>query len=91
MDDKQFKVLVNLLNDQYGKFGKRAEETEKNVANLVDKVYDRMDSVYKEVLDIRTEQAAHQAQHNDTEERLLVVESVPVVALDLKKSSKKTF
>lgn len=53
-----------------------------------DQVMTRMDKVYGEVKVRREEQAIHEASHEEIESRLSAVESVPVVAHELKKNKK---
>lgn len=43
-------------------------------------VMDKMDAIYKEVLDRRTEQDMHLALHERIDKRLNVIEKVPVIA-----------
>lgn len=53
-----------------------------------DQVLTRMDKVYGEVLSMREEQSMHNAKHEDINERLDNIESVSVVAHELKKKKK---
>ena len=70
MNDEQLQKLAELLNQNYHNFDQRVTELEQNMTTLSNKTYERMDSVFKVVVSMRTEQGAHQLQHKDLEERI---------------------
>lgn len=57
MNDK----LIKLINQQYDGLSKKIDSYKAEIDKFKDKVYDRMDSVYKEVLNLRLEQSRTQA------------------------------
>ncbi|MBI2011641.1 hypothetical protein HYS91_02630 [Candidatus Daviesbacteria bacterium] len=50
-----------------------------------DKIMNMLDKVYGEVKTMREEQAAHTQRHEDVENRLIKIETIPSVAHELKK------
>jgi len=72
MDDKAFERLAKLMLQQYDMFSKRVSQMEEHMTNLANKTYERMDAVFKEVVDMRVEQAAHIGSHDRVDEKLEV-------------------
>jgi N-acetyl-beta-hexosaminidase len=70
VDDKTFSKLAKLLTLQYDQFNNRVGELEKNMTNVSNKTYDRMDAVYKEVLAMRQEQSIHTGSHETINKEL---------------------
>lgn len=54
------------------------------IDNLEHRINDNHDKLYKELLDSRMERDAHRQEHNDIGKRFEAIESVPVVAHELK-------
>lgn len=79
--------LFKLINQQYGELSKKIDSYKAEIDKFKDKVYDRMDAVYKEVLAVRLEQSVHTGSHEridddleNHEKRLKKIESPSITA-----------
>ncbi len=88
MDDKLFK----LLNQQYEDIVRKIDSYKAEIDQFKNKVYDRMDVVYKEVVNVRLEQSMHTGNHmrisdelKDHEKRIEKLESPSVTAHQIHK------
>ncbi|EKD91548.1 MAG: hypothetical protein ACD_30C00002G0045 [uncultured bacterium] len=70
MDEKLWNKLVKLLDQQYVRFSSRIDKLEQKVVSRNDDVFNKMDAVYKEVLDVRQEQIMHTGSHMRIDEDL---------------------
>lgn len=70
MDEKQWNKLIQMLSEQYNNFTKAITDLRQRLDARNDDVFTKMDAVYKEVLDMRTEQAAHTDSHARVDEQL---------------------
>lgn len=90
MDEKKLKkalgeTLLELILPRFDQMDKRIDEYHNEVIKYKNDLLDRTDQVYAEVKAMWEEQAAHQIQHRDANDRFEAIESVPAVAHELKK------
>lgn len=88
MDNK----IIQLMNHQFDELVKRIDGYKNEIDKFKDKVYDRMDAVYKEVVSMRLEQSMHTGSHErinddleDHDRRLKKLESPNVTAHQMQK------
>ncbi len=77
--------LMSFIANRFDEVEALIKNSDQNIAEFKDGVYNKMDSVYGEVLTVRQEQAAHQLDHDRINDRFEKIEAVPVVAHELKK------
>lgn len=70
MDDNFRNKLVELLTQQYNNFAEAVNDLRERLDKRNDDVFTKMDAVYKEVLIMRQEQAAHIGSHTRVDEQL---------------------
>jgi hypothetical protein len=94
MDKKQFmtwfieafgQAYQAFIQPEFDKLNKRVDSLETYVKGPI---FTNLDKTYKEVLDMRTEQAAHQSQHDRVEKKLKKLEGPSATAHQLKRSRK---
>ena len=91
--DQRFEGLLEAFTKEVWRLDKKIDLYRAEIVEFKNGVYDKMDEVYKEVLDMRTEQAMHTGSHQriddelaEHDKRIKKLESSPAVAHSVKKN-----
>lgn len=82
MTPDEIKLFKDIIREEINQAN---QSLHKKIADFRNDILIKIDTVYKEVINMRQEQSAHQAKHDDIQGDLDEIKSIPIVAHELRK------